>query len=84
MAGFTAASDVILAPAASAGEGTRTGTSANEAGWPRLPSLCELRHQHGVDHMDHPVGLHDVSGRDHRVAALGVRDRPAATGLHEG
>src|SRR3954451_19878283 len=30
------------------------------------------RHQHGIDHMDHAVGLVDVRDRDHRGSALGV------------
>src|SRR5436190_981809 len=32
------------------------------------------RHQHGIDHMDHAVGLIDVRDRDHRGSALGVDD----------
>src|SRR3981189_581744 len=41
------------------------------------------RHQHGIDHMDHAVGLIDVRDRDHRGSALGV-DAPdlAAVVLH--
>src|SRR3954454_12970318 len=32
------------------------------------------RHQHGVDHVDHAVGLVDVRDRDHRGSTLGVDD----------
>src|ERR1700754_2441165 len=47
-------------------------------------AVLRRRHQHGVDHMDHAVGLVDVGDRHHRGAALGIDDPDLAVLLLHG
>lgn len=57
--------------------GSRKATAAAAMRLPRMCSSCcmqLLRHQHGVDHVDHAIGLADVGNADPRLAALGIDD----------